>query len=55
MNHCGVARKMTFAFDRQTFPDLWEDLRAVVAARDDDQVSQIHPRAWLKAPTLATA
>jgi hypothetical protein len=45
---------ITFAFDRQKFADIWEDLAAVVATRDD-QASQIHPRAWLRPPTLATA
>jgi hypothetical protein len=45
---------ITFAIDRKKFPEIWEDLAAVVAARDD-QSSQIHPRAWLRPPTLATA
>jgi hypothetical protein len=45
---------ITFAVDRKKFPEIWEDLAAVVATRDD-QNSQIHPRAWLKPPTLATA
>jgi hypothetical protein len=45
---------VTFAIDRKVFPNVWEDLSAVVAARDE-QTSQIHPRAWLRAPTLATA
>jgi hypothetical protein len=45
---------VTFSIDRKKFPEIWDDLSAVVAARDD-QASQIHPRAWLRAPTLATA
>jgi hypothetical protein len=45
---------ITFAIDRHKFPEIWGDLSAVVAARDE-QNSQIHPRAWLRAPTLATA
>jgi hypothetical protein len=45
---------ITFAFDRKKFPEIWADLSAVVATRDD-QNSQIHPRAWLRPPTLATA
>jgi hypothetical protein len=45
---------ITFAFDRQKFPEIWGDLSAVVAARDEHS-SQIHPRAWLRPPTLATA
>ena len=45
---------VTFSIDRKMFPEIWEDMAAVVAARDD-QNSQIHPRAWLKPPTLATA
>jgi hypothetical protein len=45
---------ITFSIDRKKFSDVWEDLTAVVATRDDNN-SQLHPRAWLRAPALATA
>jgi hypothetical protein len=45
---------VTFSIDRKKFADVWEDLTATVEARDAAS-SQIHPRAWLRAPTLATA
>lgn len=45
---------VTFSIDRKKFPEVWEDLTAVVATRDDHN-SQLHPRAWLRAPTLASA
>jgi hypothetical protein len=45
---------VTFSIDRKRFPEIWDDLSAVVAARDDHS-TQLHPRAWLRAPTLASA
>jgi hypothetical protein len=45
---------VTFSIDRKKFPEIWGDLAAVVATRDDSN-SQLHPRAWLRAPTLASA
>jgi hypothetical protein len=45
---------VTFSIDRKKFPDMWHDLSAVVAGRDENN-AQLHPRGWLRAPTLATA
>jgi len=47
--------EVTFSIDRKKLPDVWEDLSAVVEARDSTSNSQLHPRAWLRPPTLATA
>jgi hypothetical protein len=44
---------VTFSIDRKKFPDMWQDLSAVVAARDEHN-TQLHPRGWLRAPTLAS-
>jgi hypothetical protein len=46
---------VTFSIDRKKFPDVWEDLNASVATRDGGASSQLHPRAWLRPPTLASA
>jgi hypothetical protein len=45
---------VTFSIDRRIFAEIWDDLSAVVAARDEAS-EQLHPRAWLRAPTLASA
>jgi hypothetical protein len=45
---------VTFSIDRKKFSDIWQDLTAVVATRDE-QNTQLHPRAWLRTPTLASA
>jgi hypothetical protein len=45
---------VTFSIDRRKFPEMWQDLTAVVATRDENH-AQLHPRGWLRAPTLATA
>ena len=45
---------VTFSIDRQKFPEIWEELTAVVATRPDHN-SQLHPRAWLRPPALASA
>jgi hypothetical protein len=45
---------VTFSIDRRKFPEIWKDLATVVANRPDGN-AQMHPRAWLRAPTLASA
>jgi hypothetical protein len=44
---------VTFSIDRKKFPEIWEDLTAVVEGGREGANSQIHPRAWLRPPTLA--
>ena len=44
---------ITFPLDQGAFPEVWGDLSALVATRTDS--SQLGPRAWVKAPMLATA
>jgi hypothetical protein len=44
---------VTFSIDRRLFANVWEDL-ALVAATRDDKTTQLHPRAWLRPPTLAS-
>jgi hypothetical protein len=44
---------VTFSIDRKKFPQVWDDLTATVGAGEGSN-SQIHPRAWLRPPTLAT-
>jgi hypothetical protein len=45
---------ITFSIPRDSFPDVWEQLAAMVAAQHDGTVNMA-PRAWLRAPTLAAA
>jgi len=45
---------VTFPVDETIFPDVWNDLAALIAARSDGD-TQMSPRAWLRAPKLATA
>jgi hypothetical protein len=45
---------VTFSIDRKKFSEIWQDLTAVVATRDENN-TQLHPRAWLKVPSLASA
>jgi hypothetical protein len=45
---------VTFSIDRKKFPEIWDGLTAVAEDRDPNN-SQIHPRAWLRPPTLASA
>jgi hypothetical protein len=44
---------ITFPLDQAAFPEIWGDLSALVTGRADG--TQMSPRAWLKAPTLAAA
>jgi hypothetical protein len=46
---------ITLPFEEEAFPEIWSDLAALVSARVDGESAQMHPAAWLKAPTLATA
>jgi hypothetical protein len=45
---------VTFSIPRETFPELWDQLAAMVAAQQDTSIN-MSPRAWLRAPTLAAA
>jgi hypothetical protein len=45
---------ITFPVDETVFPDVWSDLSDLVSALPDGN-SQMGPRAWLRAPTLAAA
>jgi hypothetical protein len=45
---------VTFSIDRKKFPEMWQELTAVVATRDESH-GQLQPRGWLRAPTLATS
>ena len=44
---------LTLSLDRGAFPEIWEDL--TVAAGRSDNSGQLHPRAWLRSPVLASA
>jgi hypothetical protein len=46
---------ITLPFEEEAFPEIWSDMAALVSARVDGESAQMHPSAWLKAPTLATA
>jgi hypothetical protein len=45
---------VTFPIDETTFPEVWSDISALIAARQDGN-NQMSPRAWLRAPQLAVA
>jgi len=45
---------VTFPVDETIFPEVWSDLSALIAARHDGD-TQMTPRAWLRAPRLASA
>jgi hypothetical protein len=45
---------ITFSVDRRAFPGIWNELSLVAASRDEKN-SQLHPRAWLRPPTLASS
>ena len=47
---------VTFSVDRRKLSEVWDSLTAVTATRRPESGSaQLHPRAWLRAPTLATS
>jgi hypothetical protein len=45
---------LTFAVDEKAFPEIWSELSALVGSHEDTR-AQIYPRAWLRAPQLASA
>ena len=45
---------LTFAVDEKAFPEVWSELSALVGSNEDTR-AQIYPRAWLRAPQLASA
>jgi hypothetical protein len=45
---------ITFPLDQAAFPDVWGDLSALVSVRTEGG-TQMTPRAWLRAPALASA
>jgi hypothetical protein len=45
---------VTFPVDETIFPDVWSDLAALIAARHEGD-TQMSPRAWMRAPKLASA
>src|SRR3954447_6806886 len=44
---------LTVPIDRAHFPEVWDELSAAVASRVSD--APLHPRGWLRMPSLAAA